>query len=188
MLDLEHRTGYFIETFQLSELVFRIHNHGTELENLKHPFVQAYSFLNEKHRPPRRHLDQNGGQYHYRGEKQKRRSGEDYVEDPLDQDRPSVSWACVMRDESRIIELLCHRPRSLAIEQVREQAHGDALLLAHLRDPGGVLVKRANGQGYHYFVHYVPPQEHWQTCEIAHQAEARGTQLFHASPFVIRET
>src|ERR1022692_5325786 len=109
MLDLEHRTGDLIQMFQLGELVFRIHNHGTELNNLKHALVQADSLLNEQHRPRGSQLDQDGSQRHDWAENQKQGSGEDYVEESLDQDRPSLSWTCVMRDERRIIKILERR-------------------------------------------------------------------------------
>src|SRR5579863_895484 len=61
ILDFENRPSGFSQVLNFTQLLLRIHYHGTEFINCKSPFVEANPLLHKKHGPGRGELDQHQG-------------------------------------------------------------------------------------------------------------------------------
>src|SRR6266446_1667650 len=61
VLDLENRPAHFVLVLDVFEALFRVHDHGAELVDVEHPFIEAHAFLYEEHRARGGQLHQDGG-------------------------------------------------------------------------------------------------------------------------------
>mgnify|MGYP003694496391 CR=1 FL=1 len=127
-LDLEDRTLGFVQVLELGLQLFGVDDHRPELVGGEAPPIEADALLDEEDRPLGVELHGDRDRRQDRREEEEAGAGAGDVDHALRQEAQRVRWAARDRDDGLLAERIDRGLAPVEGGQMRDDAHGDALL------------------------------------------------------------
>src|SRR5271170_98186 len=131
VFDFEDRAGHFVEAFELVDQCFGTRNHGAELVDQETALIETDALLKEEDRAAGSEFNEKSDNGEERRERDEKGQGDEAIKGTLDHLRPAVERAGIHLDVMIAAEGFGARRRVLEAENIRIEAHDDAVLFAH---------------------------------------------------------